>query len=187
MRWRTVFIAVVVLAALLLPTGSAASSRKKAIWGPVEVDGVSQFPIYQDLGVGIFQHALSWPAVARTRPLDARDPSDPAYRWPTEVDRAVAEARSRHMRVSLLLNQAPSWANGGHEGNWAPTRPRDMANFAVAAARRYPGVHHWMIWGEPSKASRFQPLVKATGRHLSRRQKQARASMRACSTLLTVL
>ena len=47
-----------------------------------------------------------------------------------------------------------------------------MANFAVAAARRYPGVHHWMIWGEPSKASRFQPLVKATGRHLSQRQKR---------------
>jgi len=29
-----------------------------------------------------------------------------------------------------------------------------------------------MIWGEPSKTSRFQPLVKATGRHLSQRQKR---------------
>jgi hypothetical protein len=47
-----------------------------------------------------------------------------------------------------------------------------MANFAVAAARRYPAVRHWMIWGEPSKTSRFQPLVKATGRHLSQRQKR---------------
>ena len=28
----------------------------------------------------------------------------------------------------------------------------------TAAARRYPAVRHWMIWGEPTKASNFQPL-----------------------------
>jgi hypothetical protein len=48
----------------------------------------------------------------------------------------------------------------------------DFADFAVAAARRYPAVHHWMIWGEPSKASNFQPLVRAAGRHLTRAQKR---------------
>jgi hypothetical protein len=38
----------------------AAPSRKKAIWGPVRVDGVSQFPIYRDLGAGIYQMELHW-------------------------------------------------------------------------------------------------------------------------------
>ncbi len=42
----------------------------------------------------------------------------------------------------------------------------------MAAARRYRAVRHWMLWGEPSKASRFQPLVSALGRRLSARQKR---------------
>ena len=47
----------------LSPTANAAPTRKKAIWGPVQVDGVSQFPIYRDLGVGIFQIRLGWDSV----------------------------------------------------------------------------------------------------------------------------
>src|SRR5215216_1091814 len=42
----------------------AAPSRKKAIWGPVTVNGKSQFPIYHDLGAGIYQIQLSWPGAA---------------------------------------------------------------------------------------------------------------------------
>jgi hypothetical protein len=100
------------------PSRAGAVSPKKAIWGPVEVNGVSQFPIYSDLGVGIYQYALSWAEIATARPQTARDPGDPVYRWP----------------------------------------------------RRYPTVRYWMIWGEPSKASRFMPLVKAMGRTLRPRQ-----------------
>ena len=145
---------------------------KKSIWGPVQVDGLSQFPIYTDLGVGLYQYTLDWASIALTRPANPRDPSDSAYSWPSELDRAILDAQERGIRVSVLLSRAPSWANGGRGAQWAPRRPRDMANFAAAAARRYPAVRHWMIWGEPSKTSRFQPLVKATGRHLSRRQKR---------------
>jgi hypothetical protein len=47
-----------------------------------------------------------------------------------------------------------------------------MADFAAAAVKRYPRVRYWMIWGEPSKASRFQPLRKATGRRLTRAQRR---------------
>ena len=149
---------------------SAKPSLKKSMWGPVTLNGVSQFPIYADLGAGIYQYTVGWRAVAPARPLHPRDPADPAYTWPSEVDKAVAAGRRRGIRIAVLLNGAPAWANGGREGNWAPLRPADMADFATAAARRYPRVHHWMIWGEPSKASRFQPLVPATGRRLTRRQ-----------------
>jgi hypothetical protein len=77
------------------------------------------------------------------------------------VTRAVAEATRRHMQVALELIGAPRWSNGGKSSKWAPLRPDDYADFAVAAARRYPDVHLWMIWGEPSRSHNFQPLTAA--------------------------
>jgi hypothetical protein len=165
--------AAALMAVLSLSLAAPASAaRHKSIWGPVEVAGVSQFPIYERLGVGVYQMSLSWADVAPTPPTSPRDPWDPAYRWPVEVDRAIAEARARGIRVSLLLTAAPGWANGGRSPIWAPTDPANFADFVVAAARRYPAVRHWMIWGEPSKPNRFQPLVKATGRRLTARQRE---------------
>ncbi len=69
MRGRTVTVRATAIGLLLVvlavvPAADARQSRKKSIWGPVEVNGVSQFPIYRDLGVGIFQMGLSWAAVA---------------------------------------------------------------------------------------------------------------------------
>ncbi len=65
-----------------------------------------------------------------------------------------------------MLIFAPPWANGGREPRWAPTRAQDFADFAAAAAKRYPAVRHWMIWSEPTKASNFQPLAPDQGRPL---------------------
>jgi hypothetical protein len=169
---RATAIGLLLLVLAVAPAADARQSRKKSIWGPVEVNGVSQFPIYRDLGVGIFQMGLSWAAVAPSKPADPRDPADPAYRWPSAIDAAISRGKRYGIKVSLLVGQAPSWANGGQPPHWAPRRPRAIADFAVAAARRYGAVRHWMLWGEPSKASRFQPLVSAVGRKLTPRQKQ---------------
>ncbi len=38
-----------------------------------------------------------------------------------------------------------------------PADARDYADFLVAAARRYPAVRRWMIWGEPNRDDRLQP------------------------------
>jgi hypothetical protein len=157
-----------VVTALLLIAGSAAAqvTRKKAMWGPLEVNGASQFPVYEELGVGIYQTHLSWAAVARQRPQDPRNPSDHAYTWPVAVDRAVQEGARYGISVSLLVMGSPTWANGGRPPSWAPTRPEDFADFLEAAARRYPQVRHWMIWGEPTKAQNFMPLTPDRGRKL---------------------
>jgi hypothetical protein len=164
-------VLVIALTAVVTPhTASAAVTAKKAIWGPVEVGGVSQFPIYRELGAGIYQYALSWPEVAPSPPQHPRDPRDPAYQWPNELDVALREATSASMRVSVLITHAPGWANGGKDKHWAPIRPEDFADFAAAASRRYPGVRYWLIWGEPSKVSRFMPLAPAMGRKLTPRQ-----------------
>jgi hypothetical protein len=164
---------IAALIGLLLATSSAADAaptRKKAIWGPVRVNGVSQFPIYRDLGAGIWETTMDWSQVAPTRPARPRDPSDPAYRWPAELDDALRQAARHRMRVLVLIFRAPRWANGGRSHEWAPKRPRDFADFAQAASRRYRRVKFWMIWGEPSRRENFKPLrYLRFGRRVGRR------------------
>jgi len=150
-------VAVALLALAVATPAADAGSTKKAIWGPIERAGISQFPIYADLGVGIFQTTLSFAEAAPTRPERPGDPADPAYRWPQQIDVALREGERHGIEVCLMLTAAPGWANGGRDHRWAP-RPQDFAAFARAAARRYPQVRLWLVWGEPTKASNFQPL-----------------------------
>jgi hypothetical protein len=175
MRRRLLISAgAIALVATSAAPAAARPSPKKAIWGPAYSDGVSQFPRYRDLGVGIYEEMVNWRGVAPTRPRRPRDPADPAYRWSADTARAVAEARRYGIRVALMLHGAPPWANGGRPGNWAPTRTRDFADFAYAAARRYPGVKLWMIWGEPSRRANFEPLTPAApGAKLTAKQASA--------------
>jgi hypothetical protein len=155
-----VALAIAVAALAIAPAGAGAFS--KAIWGQVYRNGVNQFPLYHELGVKIFQIALQWNEAAPTRPVNATNPTDPAYRWPVEIDQAIAQARRFHMRVLIQLIGAPAWANGGHsDPSWAPRSPADFAAFATAAARRYPSVQLWMVWGEPDKSGNFEPLTSA--------------------------
>src|SRR5918999_849124 len=98
--------------------------------------------------------------VARTRPANAADPNDPAYRWPADVDYAISEGRRYGIRVAVMLTRTPAWANGGRTAEWAPKKPKDFGRFARAAARRYGDVRHWMIWGEPSRQANFKPMPR---------------------------
>jgi hypothetical protein len=148
------------LLALLLAPASA-NAALKAIWGPNELpNGKSAFPTYERLGVDVLQKQLRWDQVARARPFDARNPADSAYRWPRDLDSAVRKARRHGIRIALMVKGAPAWSNGGYPHNVSPQDPEDYADFLVAAAKRYPRVRHWMIWGEPSQASNFRPQVR---------------------------
>jgi hypothetical protein len=156
-----IVVALVALAASITCVDTEAATPLKAIWGPSLHDGKSLFPIYRELGVRIYEEKLDWSSIAPRRPRNQRNPKDPTYIWPREVTRAVAEAKRDHILVALQIIGAPEWANGGKRWNWAPENPQDYANFAIAAARRYPSVHMWMIWGEPSRAYNFNPLTPA--------------------------
>jgi hypothetical protein len=183
-RLRQTLVALPLMALLfacLAAPADARYSRKKAIWGPTKVNGVSQFPIYRDLGVGIYQMTLRWNEVAPRRPRRPSNPRDAAYRWPNEVDFAIRQGRRNRIRVSLMLIGTPPWANGGRSSEWAPHRPSDFSAFARAAARRYPRVRLWQIWGEPSRQKNFKPLPRfeATGpRHYARLLDAAYASLK---------
>jgi hypothetical protein len=147
-------VAAVFALAAAAPTATASRADKKAIWGPL-----TAFPTYHDLGVGIYEMNLVWSAAAPTRPRSPSDPSDPAYRWPSDVTYALGQAARYHMRLLLQVSGTPSWANGGRDPNYPPEHPGDLANFLTAAAREYPSVHLWMIWGEPNRKPNFASLV----------------------------
>jgi len=160
--------------ALTALTPASASAFSKAIWGPVTRHGVNQFPLYRRLGVGLYESALNWAQVAPTRPRNAGDPSDPAYRWPSDLRRAISQARRSHMKVLIQLSFTPPWANGGTPQNVPPRQPADYATFARAAAREYPSVHLWMIWGEPTRTPNFALTEPASpGRPLTAAQRVA--------------
>jgi hypothetical protein len=159
------------IAALSAP--APASAFSKAIWGPAFVNGVNQFPIYKTLGVGIVEADLNWYQVAPQRPKQPDNPQDSAYHWPKSVQQIVSQAKRYHMRVLLQIIGSPRWSNGGKPWNWAP-RPADYATFAAAAARHYPSVHLWMVWGEPSRRPNWEPETPAKpGQPLDAAQKVA--------------
>jgi hypothetical protein len=166
---------VLVLSALLLAVGPAgAQAFSKAIWGQAFRNGVNQFPLYHRLGVSIDEADLNWADVAPSRPHRPTNPSDPAYRWPAGIQQAVTQARRFHIRVMLQILLTPGWANRGQAPNHPPVNPADYAAFATAAARRYPSVHLWMIWGEPTRRANFAlTQMVPPGRKLDRAQQRA--------------
>ncbi len=156
----------------VLPSQALAFS--KAIWGPVYRNGVNQFPLYRQLGVSVYEADLSWNLTAPSRPRNPDNPRDPAYHWPAQIQQAITQARRFHMRVMLQIIGAPAWANGHADSSWAPRNPGDFATFAAAVARRYPSVHLWMVWGEPTRQGNFQPIVKVLpGVRLDRAERAA--------------
>jgi hypothetical protein len=136
----------------------------KMIWGPDYLPSppaatdTSAFPTYHQLGVNVFEVELLWNEVAPTKPRHPTNPNDPAYQWPAEINFAVSQAAQYGMKVCVLVQWSPSWASGQSAPQWAPRHAGDYANFLIAAARRYPSVHYWMIWGEPTRPGNFLPM-----------------------------
>jgi hypothetical protein len=160
---------VAALGSAFASPASASPSPKKLIWGPTDA---SAFNYYGDLGAGLYEIAVSWTAVAPTKPANPTNPSDPAYQWPAEIDQAITNASSHGMQVVLLFAKTPAWANGGRPEAWAPSNPQDFANFLTAAATRWPGVRYWQIWGEPSRRNNFLPLAHVRGQGEKLKSKQ---------------
>jgi hypothetical protein len=131
----------------------------KMIWGPLTLsNGSSAFPTYHQLGVQVLQTQLTWARTALTRPNEPANPSDPAYRWPPELEEMISQAAQYGIAVAVMVKGTPGWANGGQDETWAPTKASDYAGFMQAASRRYPTVHYWMIWGE-ANGPNFKPNV----------------------------
>ena len=152
-------------------------------------DPATAFATLETLRVQVLRVNLYWGgnkwAVANKRPSDATDPGDPAYSWAL-YDRLVQYASASDIQVVFSILFTPKWANGGKAKSVAPTKAKDLQDFAYAAAERYSGlwippswqqdptlgigstplpkVSMWTAWNEPNNPLWLTPQYKRIGK-----------------------
>jgi hypothetical protein len=149
------------VAGFVTPTAGAAPGAKFGIhddaWlvsGPGTLS--SRLAELDRIGVDIVRFTLRWDVIARNEPFDATDPRDRAYRW-GRADAVLAGLNRHGIPAVVTLVGTPDWANGGLDANRPPLTRTAFADFAYAAARRYPFVRHWTIWNEPNQQRWLSP------------------------------
>ncbi|GAA2875409.1 hypothetical protein Acy02nite_76740 [Actinoplanes cyaneus] len=87
---------------------------------------------------------LQWDQVQPTR--------DGALNW-QKLDQNIDAAYARGVRVLLILDYAPSWANGGREPNWLPADDETWKTIVRQTVAHFgPKVQAYEIWNEPNFA-----------------------------------
>ena len=106
-------------------------------------------------GASVIHTSASWPQLAPTRPANAADGDDPAYRL-SDLDELVGNAGRYGLRVMIDITGTPKWANGGKAPNVMPKKLSDLTAFARMLSTRYNGrsghgvVGLWAVWNEPN-------------------------------------
>src|SRR5262245_38459487 len=113
---------------------------------------------------------VDWRHSAPTRPTNAADPFDPAYRL-DDVDDLVRSAQQRGIEMLITIWGTPEWANGGQTPNRPPRDATALEDFAAALADRYSGRHAgypavrlFSAWNEPNLEQFLAPQFDAAGR-----------------------
>ncbi|BCY07271.1 cellulase family glycosylhydrolase [Actinoplanes sp. L3-i22] len=76
--------------------------------------------------------------------------SDGAPNW-QRLDQTVDAAYARGVRVLLILDYTPSWANGGKEPNWLPADDETWTTIVRQTVAHFgPKVQAYEIWNEPN-------------------------------------
>jgi hypothetical protein len=123
-----------------------------------------------DENATIIRTLVTWATVAPTKPANASDPFDPAYKL-NDVDELVRNAQQRGMEVLITIWGTPKWANGDKTPNYLPTNVNDFRSFARALAARYSGryagypyVRFYGIWNESNLGQFLSPQFNAAGK-----------------------
>ncbi len=121
----------------------------------------------------IVRSLVTWADVAPTKPANAADPFDAAYRF-DDLDEFVRNAQRNNAEVLLTLWGTPKWANGNKSRNYVPTSMTDFQNFARAVATRYSGrtagypfVRFFGIWNESNLGLFLTPQFNSKGQIVS--------------------
>jgi hypothetical protein len=121
----------------------------------------------------IIRTLVTWANAAPTKPANAANPFDPAYKL-DDVDELVRNAQNRGMEVMITLWGTPTWANGGKTPNYLPTNMNTFRQFAQAIAARYSGryagypfVRFYGIWNESNLGQFLSPQFGAGGKIIS--------------------
>ena len=136
MRFVTRLLVLTCLAAAVLAPAAAAADR---MWVGFHDDPELRFDgtrtnamdLARSNESTILRTLVEWHKVAPTRPANATDPFDPAYRF-DDLDEFVRNAQQRGMEVLITIWGTPRWANGGQKPQ---ALPRNMADFQDFAPR----------------------------------------------------
>jgi hypothetical protein len=122
----------------------------------------------------VLRTTVYWSKVAPTRPANAADPFDPAYRL-DDFDEFVRGAQQRGIEVMVTIWGTPRWA--GPAENRLPRRLADFQNFTRALATRYSGrysdyphVRFFSIWNEPNRGIFLSPQFDKRGRSVAHKE-----------------
>src|SRR5829696_1527165 len=149
--WR-IALAVCLAAALQFPASAPAArglvTGFTGLARPYQSTDPAERAVWFDrtvaAGAGIVRLPISWPIVAGgQRPPDPTNPGSSSYDF-TTLDGGVRDAAARGLKVLVMVNNAPNWAEGAarpaaaSDGSWRPN-PSDVADFIQALAARYSG------------------------------------------------
>jgi len=118
----------------------------------------------------ILRTLVTWANVAPTKPSNAANPFDPAYKF-DDLDEFVRNAQARNAEVLITIWGTPKWANGGKTPNFLPTSMSTFQNFTKALASRYSGryagypfVRFYGIWNESNLGLFLSPQFNSAGK-----------------------
>ena len=159
---KTVRLVLVALTALIaIPAATAHAAQRMPIgffddptfrWSPTRDQNLQ---LASSTGASVIHTTATWAVLAPTKPADAADGSDPAYKL-TDLDDLVFQAGLYNLRVMINITGTPKWANGGKAPNVMPKNLNDLTTFARMLASRYDGrsghgsVSLWSVWNEPN-------------------------------------
>src|SRR4029079_11966541 len=117
----------------------------------------------------ILRTLVTWANVAPTKPANASNPFDSAYKF-DDLDEFVRNAQARNAEVLITIWGTPKWANGGKTPNFLPTSMSTFQTFAKALASRYSGryagypfVRFYGIWNESNLGLFLSPQFNSSG------------------------
>ena len=182
MRRRLAILVAVSAATLaVVPTASSSRFLQLGIFDDTQLNYGNPdvvFPMLKQLRAQTVRVNLVWGGangVAKRRPVNPMNPSDPAYDW-SVYDRTVSYATANGMKVVFSILGTPPWANSAKGVNVAPRSVLDLERFATAAARRYsgtfkapdgrtlPAVRQWLAWNEPNNPVFLRPQYRKVGK-----------------------
>ena len=143
-------IAAIFVAAVLVPVAASADR----MWIGFHDDPMLRFDTERQSemdiatatnNASVLRTLVTWADVAPTKPANAADPFDPAYKF-DDLDEFVRNAQARDSEVLITLWGTPKWANGdkgpqlpshlgGHDSRTLPRRLRRATRAAMPGIR----------------------------------------------------
>lgn len=110
-----------------------------------------------EAGARVVRMSVSWAELAPRRPVNPRDPADPAYRWKSIDDRVLLASRHGIEPLIYIAREVPAWARAHSQDGAMRPGHAEYADVAAAIATRYSGtyggfprVRYWQAWNEPN-------------------------------------